>query len=120
VRDTSRDPSTPGGFGIGLGSLKVVDGERDLRGVGVEFVHERGYRVARYPEDTDLDVESARLDDQWHDVNIRLDGRGLLTMDVDGVTVVSFRGERVCGVPVIRIWGSAVELSAFATRVLQD
>lgn len=115
-----RIPATdsPGGFGIGLAVPAAVDGAEIPHGLGIEAVPEVGYRVVRYPENAELDRQPARLDNDWHDLDVRMDDQGIYTMDVDGVTVVSFRGDRACGSPVVRILGGEVELADIATRTL--
>lgn len=109
---------SPGGFGIGLAVPTSVDGAEVPHGIGVETVAGLGYRVVRYPEIAELDRQPDRLDDDWHELDVRMDDQGIYTMDVDGVTVVSFRGERLCGSPVVRIVGGEVELADIATRSL--
>ena len=120
ARDISHSPGVPGGFGIGLTTL-----QKDSSGVAASFGSAvqydfglKGYFAVRYPTAEAYSLEAAPLDHEWHEFDVRIDGQGWITADIDGKPAVHTQGSPVCGMPTIRVWAGSAEFREFSVSPL--
>jgi hypothetical protein len=112
VRDLSHHLGVPGGYGIGLARLQDSRSKNpELDGWAVQYdFGQTGYRIAVYPDDSDVGLVSAQLDHAWHTVDLVDDTDGQVVESVDGATVVQRERPGTCdGQPVFRVWAGAAE-----------
>lgn len=117
VRDVSHNPGVPGGYGIGLATVKTEAGEEVLHGAAVQYdFGQRGFRLAEYPSDGDFGLIAASLDNGWHTIHLSIDNSGDVFQSVDGVEVVRSSIPPVCGQPTIRVWAGAAQFADFVVE----
>lgn len=117
VRDISHTPGIPGGYGLGLARVHGASDAETLTGAALQYdFGQRGYRLARYPSDTDSGLVAAPLDNAWHTFTLRIESSGAIQLELDGRPVVAAHTEPVCGRPTIRVWAGTVEFADLTVR----
>ncbi|MGE0214226.1 hypothetical protein [Mycolicibacterium sp.] len=112
VRDISHATGVPGGYGLGLATVDGSAGSEVLTGSALQYdFGQQGFRLARYPDDSDTGLIPAPVDNEWHTFLLRIEQSGSVTFKLDGVAVVDDRLEPACGQPVIRVWAGAAEFA---------
>jgi hypothetical protein len=114
ARDVSHTIGVPGGFGIGVGTLRPGNADdAELTGTAIQFdFGQQGYRTAIYPSDSDYGLTPAPLDYQWHQIEVVINATSH-TLAVDGRTVATTPAAGQCGQPVIRVWAGSAEFDQF-------
>jgi serine/threonine protein kinase len=120
ARDISHTAGVAGGFGIGLTTLqKDASGVPALFGSAVQYdLGLKAYFAVRYPTAEAYSLQTAPLDHEWHQFDIRIDAQGWITADIDGKPTVHTQGSPVCGTPTLRVWAGSAEFRDFSVLPL--
>jgi serine/threonine protein kinase len=116
ARDISHSLGVPGGFGIGLTTLRPdAAGQPASYGSAVQYDFGlNGYFAVAYPTAQSYGLVTAPIDHNWHNLDVSVDAQGWLTAQVDGKTVLHAQGTPVCGMPTIRVWAGSAEFREFS------
>jgi serine/threonine protein kinase len=118
ARDISHSLGVPGGFGIGLTTLKQdSSGQQASYGSAVQYDFGlKGYFAVAYPTAESYGLVAAPLDHEWHNFDVSIDTQGGISAQVDGKTVIHAEGSAVCGMPTIRVWAGSAEFRDFSVQ----